>query len=75
MERKEEYQRCFWARRPDRIVVDQEKETCYVLEFRSNTDRGTAPVLAIRLSAFLLSFGCSPTEASPTCVAMQGAAR
>ena len=31
----------FLARRHGRIVVDKEKETCYVLEVRSKTDRGT----------------------------------
>ena len=39
MDREEEYQRCFWARRPDGIVVDKKKEICYVLEFKRKMDR------------------------------------
>ena len=36
MDREEEYQRRFWARRPDGIA---EKENCYVLEFKRKMDR------------------------------------
>ena len=39
VDREEEYQRCFWARRQDGIVVDKEKEICYVLELKSKMDR------------------------------------
>jgi len=39
VDKDEEYQRCFWARRPDGIVVDKEKEICYVLEFKRKMDR------------------------------------
>ena len=39
MDREEEYKRRFWARRPDGIVVDEKKETCYVLEFKRKMDR------------------------------------
>ena len=35
----EEYQKCFCARRPDGIVVDKKKETCYILEFKRKMDR------------------------------------
>ena len=34
VDREEEYQRRFWARRLDGIVVDKEKELCHVLEFK-----------------------------------------
>ena len=40
-DREEEYQRRFWARRPDGIVVDKKKEICYVLEFKRKMDRWT----------------------------------
>ena len=39
VDREEEYQRRFWARRPDGTVVDKEKEICYVLEFKRKMDR------------------------------------
>ena len=35
----EEYPKRFWARRPDGIVVDKKKKTCYVLEFKRKMDR------------------------------------
>ena len=38
MDRLEEYQRRFWARRADGIVVDKEKAICYVLEFKRKMD-------------------------------------
>jgi len=38
-EREEKYQRRFWARRPDGIVVDKKKEICYILEFKRKMDR------------------------------------
>ena len=34
VDREEEYQRRFWSRRPGRIVVDKEKEICYVSELK-----------------------------------------
>ena len=42
VDREEEYQRRFWTRRPDGIVVDKEKEIkeiCQVLEFKRKMDR------------------------------------
>ena len=39
MEREEEYQRRFWARRPDGILVDKEKTIYYFLEFKRKMDR------------------------------------
>ena len=40
VDREEEYQRLFWARRPDGIVVDKEKEFWYVLEFKKKWTDG-----------------------------------
>ena len=46
-DREEEYQTRFWAQRPEGIVLDKEKEFCYVLKFKRKMDRwmgySTAP--------------------------------
>ena len=39
VDREREYQRRFWARRPDGIVVDKVKKIFYVLEFKRKMDR------------------------------------